>query len=74
MMSRFADLVGMTMASEAAIAQELGLSYAALCSGDNYGHGIGEKELTIDEILQHARRNTDVILKIVARYIERRRE
>jgi 5'-methylthioadenosine phosphorylase len=63
----------MTMASEAAIAQELGLSYAALCSVDNYGHGIGEKELTIDEILQHARKNTDVILKIVATYIERRR-
>jgi len=73
MMSRFADLVGMTMASEAAISQELGLSYAALCSVDNYGHGIGEKELTIEEILQHARRNTDVILKIVMRYIERRR-
>ncbi|HYA14168.1 MAG TPA: MTAP family purine nucleoside phosphorylase [Syntrophales bacterium] len=73
MMSRFADLVGMTMASEAAIAQELGLSYAALCSVDNYGHGLGEKELTIDEILQHARRNADVILKIVTRYIERRR-
>ena len=73
MMSRFADLVGMTMASEAVIAQELGLLYAALCSVDNYGHGLGEKELTIDEILQHARRNTDVILKIVARYIERRR-
>ncbi len=73
MMSRFAALVGMTMASEAAISQELGLSYAALCSVDNYGHGIEEKELTIEEILQHARRNTDVILKIVMRYIERRR-
>lgn len=73
MMSRFADLVGMTMASEATISQELGLSYAALCSVDNYGHGLGEKELTINEILQYARRNTDVILKIVTRYIERRR-
>jgi len=73
MMSRFADLVGMTMASEAVIAQELGLLYAALCSVDNYGHGLGEKELTIDEILAHARRNTDVIIKIVTRYIERRK-
>jgi 5'-methylthioadenosine phosphorylase len=74
MMSRFADIVGMTMASEAIISQELGLLYAALCSVDNYGHGLGEKELTIDEILQHARRNTDFIIKIVTRYIERRRE
>jgi 5'-methylthioadenosine phosphorylase len=73
MMSRFADLVGMTMASEAVIAQELGLHYAALCSIDNYGHGLGEKELTIEEILQHARRNTEIIIKIVRRYIERRR-
>jgi 5'-methylthioadenosine phosphorylase len=73
MMSRFADLVGMTMANEAVISQELGLSYAALCSVDNYGHGLGEKELTIDEILQHSRKNADIILKIVTRYIERRR-
>lgn len=73
MMSRFADLVGMTMASEAIIAQELGLHYAALCSVDNYGHGLGERELTIEEILQHAKRNTEVIIKIVRRYIERRK-
>lgn len=73
MMSRFADLVGMTMASEAVIAQELDLHYAALCSVDNYGHGLGEKELTINEILDHARRNTNVIIKIVRRYIERRK-
>ncbi len=73
MMSRFADLVGMTMASEAVIAQESGLAYAALCSVDNYGHGLGTKELTIRDILQHARKNTDVIIKIVTRYIERRK-
>lgn len=72
MMSQFADLVGMTMASEAVIAQELGLSYAALCSVDNYGHGLVEKELTLEEILENARRNTDAIMKIVVRYMERR--
>jgi 5'-methylthioadenosine phosphorylase len=73
MMSGFADLVGMTMASEAVIAQELGLDYAALCSVDNYGHGLVERELTLEEILQNARRNTDTIMKIVTRYIERRK-
>lgn len=73
MMSQFADLVGMTMASEAVISQELGLAYAALCSVDNYGHGLDEKELTLEDILLNARRNTDKILKIIARYIERRR-
>ncbi len=74
MMSRFADLVGMTMASEAVISQELELSYAALCSVDNYGHGLVEKALTLDEIVQNARRNTEAIIKIVSRYIERRKE
>jgi len=34
MMAPFADIVGMTMAAEAIIAKELGLSYAALCSVD----------------------------------------
>jgi len=73
MMSRFADLVGMTMASEAVIAQELELSYAALCSVDNYGHGLVEKALTLEEIVQNARRNTEAIMKIISRYIERRK-
>jgi 5'-methylthioadenosine phosphorylase len=74
MMSRFADLVGMTMASEAVIAQELELPYAALCSVDNYGHGLVEKALTMEEIVQNARRNTEAIMKIISRYIERRRK
>ena len=74
MMSQFADLVGMTMASEAITAQELELSFAALCSVDNYGHGLVEKSLTLKEILWNARQNTDTILKILTRYIERRTE
>lgn len=73
MMSQYADIVGMTMASEAIVAQELGISYASLCSVDNYGHGLGEKELSIEEILLHARKNADVIVKIVMRYLERRK-
>jgi len=32
----------MTMAAEAIIAKELGLSYAALCSVDNYCNGVVE--------------------------------
>ena len=74
LMSQFADLVGMTMASEAIIAQECGLSYAALCSVDNYGHGLIEQELTLDEITGNARRNTDLIISIITRYIERMRD
>lgn len=69
MISQFADLVGMTMASEAIIAQELELSYASLCSIDNYAHGIEDKELTMEKILWHARRNTETILQILTRYL-----
>jgi 5'-methylthioadenosine phosphorylase len=70
MMSQFADLVGMTMASEAIIAQELELPYASLCSVDNYAHGLEDKELTMEKILWHARRNTETILQILTRYLE----
>lgn len=70
MMSQFADLVGMTMASEAIIAQELELSYASLCSVDNYAHGIEDKKLTMEKILWHARRNAETILQILTRYHE----
>ena len=70
MMARFADLVGMTMAGEAIIAKELALPYAALCSIDNYAHGLGEKPLTMDEISSHARRSGEKMIGIITKYIE----
>ena len=69
MMSHFADIIGMTMASEATIAVELGLSYAAICSVDNYAHGIVEKPLVPDEIRKGARRNARNMMKIVKKYV-----
>jgi 5'-methylthioadenosine phosphorylase len=71
MMSQFADLVGMTMASEAVTAGELGISYASLCSVDNYAHGLGEKELTMEEISRHAAGNVEALIRIVKNYMER---
>ena len=73
MMSSFADLVGMTMASEATIAAELGLPYASICSIDNYANGVGDKDLTLEEIHRQAKENRQTILSIVARYIEQER-
>jgi len=72
MMTQFADVVGMTMASEAVIAQELDLEYASLCSVDNYAHGIDDSELTLERIVLHAERNTEAVEKIMKRYMERR--
>jgi len=69
MMSQFADIVGMTMASEATIAAELKLPYAAICSVDNYGHGLVEKPPALEEIKKGARRNARNMLEIVKRYV-----
>lgn len=65
MMAGYADIVGMTMASEAVVACELDLPYATICSIDNYCHGIVDKPLTMREITEGAKRNTDTILKII---------
>ena len=51
------DVVGMTVASEATLAAELDLPYAALCSVDNYCHGLSSKPLTYDQIVETQRRN-----------------
>jgi 5'-methylthioadenosine phosphorylase len=71
MISQFADLVGMTMASEAVIAQELEIPYSSLCSVDNFAHGLEEKALTMEEVFRHARQNAEAILRILTTYIER---
>lgn len=71
MISTFADLVGMTMASEATIAAELGLPYASICSIDNYANGVGEKDLSLEEIHQQAHNNRKTILRIIAEYISK---
>ncbi len=68
MMSAFADLVGMTMASEATIAVELGLPYASICSIDNYANGVGEKDLTLEEIYEQAHCNRKSIMRIISGY------
>jgi 5'-methylthioadenosine phosphorylase len=44
--AHFADVVGMTMASECIVAGELGLSYASICVVDNLANGVGERPLT----------------------------
>ena len=44
-----ADVVGMTIGSEAAIAGELGLRYAAVCTVDNFANGVAPPGLTLAE-------------------------
>ncbi len=70
MMANFADLVGMTMANEAVIAQELDLPYASICSVDNFGHGLVDTPLTLEEIIAGTRQNADLMIRILKCYID----
>lgn len=68
MIKNFGDVVGMTMADEATLAKELELSYASICSVDNYAHGIVDKPLASENIVKNSKMNSttirDFILKI----------
>jgi purine nucleoside phosphorylase len=66
----FGDVVGMTMAHEATLCQEVGLAYASICSVDNYCHGISDTPLSVEEITQRAGENAATINKIVMQAIE----
>ena len=50
LMAAHAHVVGMTIASECVVASELGLDYAALCVVDNLANGLGEGEISIEEL------------------------
>jgi 5'-methylthioadenosine phosphorylase len=64
-----ADVVGMTLASEATLACELGMEFAALCTVDNYANGLGGVVLSYDHILstsrEHRARTDEVVMKII---------
>ena len=49
LLSQFADVVGMTIASECIVAGELGLAYAAICVIDNLANGVREEVLTPEQ-------------------------
>jgi len=50
LMAAHAHVVGMTVASECVVAGELGLDYAALCVVDNLANGLGEGEISVEEM------------------------
>ncbi len=70
MMSGFADVVGMTMANEAVIALEMDMPYASACSIDNYGNGLMDTPLSMEEIIAGTRRNADMMTQLLERYVE----
>lgn len=67
LLKAFGHIVGMTMGSEATIAKELGLKYAALCMVDNYANGLKGKTLTPEEIGQHAKESRSKLEAFIKR-------
>jgi len=70
MMANFADIVGMTMANEAVIALEFDLPYASACSIDNFGNGLLDEPLSMEEILTGISKNADLMIKLLDSYME----
>ena len=62
--AQHADVVGMTMASEAVVARELGLAYASVCVVDYLANGVSEHPLT-ESKLESARNATQQELEKV---------
>jgi 5'-methylthioadenosine phosphorylase len=54
-MSEVADIVGMTIASEATISRELNIPFAAICSVDNFANGLSSELVTYDQIVSNSR-------------------
>ena len=65
------DVVGMTVASEATIANELSIPFAAVCMVDNFCHGLGADELSYDYILEKSRSNKERTESILKEIIEK---
>jgi 5'-methylthioadenosine phosphorylase len=57
-----ADVIGMTAASEAVLARELGIAYAAVCIVDNLANGIAKTPLTLEQFEVGARRNREQLV------------
>jgi len=68
-LAKFADIVGMTVASEATLARELDMEFAAVCTVDNYANGLGKEVLSYNHIIETARlfreRTSEMVMTII---------
>lgn len=69
-LAKVADVVGMTVASEATLAGELGIPVAAVCTVDNYANGLSEEVLTYEHILATSKKFAQRTENIVESVIE----
>lgn len=72
-LAKIADVVGMTVASEATLARELGMDFAALCTIENYANGLGEEVLTYEHMVsvsrEHKGRTEEIMNTIIGQMI-----
>jgi 5'-methylthioadenosine phosphorylase len=61
LMASHAHLVGMTVASECIVANELGLRYAAVCVIDNMANGIGDERISTEGLEAQRERNAGAL-------------
>lgn len=66
LMATHAQVVGMTIASECVAACEVGLAYAAICVVENLANGVGERELTMEELLAGRAANREAVARALA--------
>lgn len=66
----YGDVLGMTMASEATLACEMGIGYASLCAVDNFCNGIVQEVLTYEEIVRGQKRNSDILNRVMRAAVE----
>ncbi|MCK4445258.1 MAG: MTAP family purine nucleoside phosphorylase, partial [Thermoplasmata archaeon] len=68
-MSGFGDAVGMTVASETTLANELDIGYASLCMVDNYCHGLVERPLTYEDIVESQKKSSENAKALITRFL-----
>ena len=71
MIAERAHVIGMTIASECTVAGELGLAYAAICVVDNLANGVGDGELTMEELLAGRAANAETLRRALETLIPR---
>ena len=68
-LAQYGDIVGMTIAHEVMIANDLQIPCAALCFVDNYANGISDTVASYEEVLRSSKQTqerTDVMIQQIA--------
>ena len=65
-----ADIVGMTIGSEAALANELGMGFAAICTVDNYANGISKEAMSWEQVIETSKKFSERTSEMIETIIQ----